>query len=63
MKKRYTIYCPVQEIWVMEADAESPEEALRMIREGGAYQKSSHAGTTKSGLDEIVSVSEISEEE
>ncbi len=58
----YTIYEPVQEIWVMEVSATSGKEALRKLKQGYAHQIHSHAGTTKSGLSEIVSIRDHEED-
>lgn len=58
-KKIYTIHCPIEEIWVIEVEATSSEEALNLLGTGSAYQIHSYAGTTKSKLPEVVKVRNI----
>ena len=50
----FTVHCPVEEIWVMQVEAYSKEEALSLLKDGSAYQVCSFSGTTRSGRNEVV---------
>lgn len=58
MKKKYVFHCPVQEIWVMEVEAENEGEAWSKVENNEWYQTSSFSGTTKSGQTELAEVRE-----
>ena len=57
--KRYTFHVPVNELWVMEVEAESEAEAWKKANTDEWNQIHTLAGTTKSGDIEIVEVKDL----
>jgi len=51
--KTFVFKVPVQEIWVVEVQAKTEEEAWEILSSGGGSQTCSIAGTTKSGDAEL----------